>query len=868
MLGRFGQKKRALSDFDEEIQSHIEFEIEELKQDGLDEEEARYAAMRKFGNVTITRERFYESGRWLWLDALVRNLSFAFRLMRHRPLSTLAIIVLLALGTGGVTAVFNPIYSQIFAPLPFPQPEQLMLIGGDIPLFNLRFNRFEREEELERIFSNLASYVSIQQTLETIPGVGKNKVVHAVYVTEDFFETLGVLPLRGSSFKHGAGCVVSNRFWRNELMGAEDVIGKPLTDQFLIVGIMPETFDFPMSADIWMYNGPRGAYISPERQYLGRLRPGVFPGKAEEELRVLDLKSGMGLEGHPGPVLQSLKKVFYGDRRPMLWMLGSAAVLFLLLVCAGVMNLLATQGALRRSEMAMRQAFGATRRRLVFQLLCETLPLVIAGALGGLWLSEIAKALLLAQFPALRGGEVVVPVKMAFFATLVLAVTIIGGLIPALYVSAVDLNTYLKSGTNFRRRFFSFSLRELLTGMQFSLALALLTGIGLLISSMMFHADVPIRWSSRDLAVVKADFLKFPMLPEAVTSHAMFFREFHNHLSTMPEVVNAGIFNPIPFSADAARAGQVDTGVYKTLPTEQERVFTRAIRGWVSPEGFEMLEIPLISGRPFSQIDLDNAVAFERANIESIVTAGIAVNASVGGVAIVNQSLARQFWPGENAVGKTIYDERRNSHEIVGVVQDVHLIGDNKEFVAAVYYPVDNYRRSQTYLVKLHSGALLEDFRRRLSGFDAGPVTIELSTLSEVVSESMANTRMTLQLLGCFALLGIVIAGLGVYATTSLMAAARTHEMGIRMAMGAQTWDILGLALWRGMRAILLGVPFGLFLAWILSRVLSSFLFQIKTDDLFAWAVSCLVLLAITTVAALIPALRAARVNPLDALRE
>jgi len=166
---------------------------------------------------------------------------------------------------------------------------------------------------------------------------------------------------------------------------------------------------------------------------------------------------------------------------------------------------------------------------------------------------------------------------MAFFAALVLAVTIIGGLIPALYTSGADLNTYLKSDSNTRRLFFSFSLRELLTGVQFSIALALLTGVGLLVSSMMFHADVPIRWSSRDMAVVHTAFPTAPLFPEAVTRHAMFFQEFQNHLNTMPEVANAGIFNPIPFSADAVRVSQNNTGMFKTLPTEHERVFARTI---------------------------------------------------------------------------------------------------------------------------------------------------------------------------------------------------------------------------------------------------------------------------------------------------
>ena len=807
---------------------------------------------------------------FLWADLL-----YAWRTARRSPGVTLAIIAMLALGTGGVTAVFNPIYSQIFAPLPFPQPEQLVRIGGDIPLFNSRFNKFERREELDRIFSNLTAYAPVLGTSIILPDTGKNLVVYEVEVSEEFFETLGVAPLSGSDFRHSKerrAVVVSNRFWRNELIGAEDAIGKQILAfglQHSIIGIMPESFDFPTGTDIWTYRAAERETVERiTRQYLGRLHSEIYIGKAAEELRALEFKPGAGLFGNAGPAVQSLRTILYGDRRPMLLMLGATAVLFLLLVCAGVMSLLVTQGTRRKSEMAIRLIHGATRRSLVFQLLRETLPLVVIAALAGVWLSEVASSWLMAEFPTLQGGEVVLPVKMAFFAALVFATTIIGGLTPALYATGVDLNTYLKSGSNTKRRFgpFSFSLRELLVGVQLGLSLALLTGVGLLVNSLMFHVDVPIRWSSQDMAVVQVAFSKAPMFPEEVTHHAMYFQEFKNRLSTIPEVAKVGIFNPIPFSQDAVRIMQNNTGVYKTPRTAPDLVFTRAIWGWVSPDGFEMLGIPLLSGRNFSQTDMDNAVEFERVNIESIVTTGMMAS-FVGGTAIVNQSLARQLWQGENVVGKIIYDSRFNAYEVVGITPDFHWNSKNKDFVAAIFFPAENYRRTQTFLVRLHSGALVKDFAQRLSGFNDGLVTIEVQSLGEIVSDSMVDTRMTFQLLGCFALLGIVVAGLSAYATTSLMVAAMNREIGIRIAMGATARNIFMFILWRGIRVILIVVPIGLFLAWILSKVLSGFLFQVKVGDPLAWIISCTVLLVITVIAVLIPALRATHVNPLDAIR-
>lgn len=810
------------------------------------------------------------------------DLRYAWRAAKCSPGITLAIIVMLALGTGGVTAVFNPIYSTLFTPIPFPQPDQLVLIGGDIPLYNGNFSRFEKESELKQIFSNLATYAPLPATRVVISDTGKNKEFTVVDVSTDFFETLGVQPLRGSDFKHGeikTGYIISNRFWRNELNGADDAIGKLITTSSMfglplpIIGIMPESFNFPTDADIWMCRMGSGTLMSMARQYLGRLRPGISMGQAVKELRALEFKPGNGLLGKEGPFLQSLQIVLRGDMRPILLMLGSAAVLFLVLVCAGVINLLVTQGARRKSEMALRQVMGATRRNLVFQLLRETLPLVIVGAVAGLWLSEITSAWLIARFPMLNGGEVVVPVKMAFFAALVLAVTIIGGLTPALYSSSVDLNTYLKSGSDSKQRFlpFSISLRELLVGVQLSLAMALLTGVGLLISSMMFHVDIPIRWSSRNITVVEA---RFPMERriisdslESMTRHALFFQELQHYLSTMPEVATAGIFKPIPFSTDAARFAQGTSGVFKYPPGGPERVSAHVIEGRATPEGFEVLNLPLIAGRSFSSADMANEIAFQLGSREALLKEKRSFTNRAGGVVIVNQSVAKQFWPGENAVGKTIYSGLSNSYEIIGVVRDFHQVSDNKDFVSAVYYPPSTWLPEQTFIVKLHSGALMKDFRQRLSSFDAGSVTIEMQSLGDIVSKALANTRMTLELLGSFALLSIIVASLGVYATTSTMATAWNREMGIRMAMGAQTWDILRLALWRGTRAIIFGLPLGLFLAWILSQILSSYLVQIKVLDPLVWVICCALLLIITIIAAFIPALRMTHVNPLDVIR-
>jgi len=447
------------------------------------------------------------------------------------------------------------------------------------------------------------------------------------------------------------------------------------------------------------------------------------------------------------------------------------------------------------------------------------------------------------------------------------------------YVSVHEYNTYLKSASGSKRRFFS--SREFLVGVQLGLSLALLIGMGLMIRSMMFRIDFPIGWSSQNIAVISAHQIAASVsgikeLPKSqedmlaaarntTVRNAMSFQDVIRELDAMPEVISAGYLSPIPFSANATRNSNTLMFMAESLPPQGQGApfppgTPTAIYAQSSSNGFDVIGVSFIAGRPFTEKDIAN-------RIELTGVSGYGRN---GGVAIINQAAAQRLWPGENAIGRILYQNTTRYFEVVGVVRNYHQTPGENDFTPTVYIP---YMGGSSYdlLVKLRPGTSLQNFRlnvrQRLSGLTAVPTEFEVQPLSEHVKDALAGRRFTLQLLGCFAILGIVVSGLAVYATATLMAAARRREMGIRMAMGAQFWDILRLAFWRGTRAILVGLPLGLFPAWILSRALSSFLFQVKIDDPLAWVISCGVLLVITTIAALIPALRAARVNPLDVIR-
>ena len=813
------------------------------------------------------------------------DLQYAWHRARRQPGVTLSIILLLALGMGGVTAVFNPLYSTLFSPLPFPQPEQLVRIVGNIPLFRTNTSSFEHEEILERIFSSTTAYSQYKAKIR-IPDTGKHLEVNALRVSEGFFETLGVKPLIGNldGYEGRSGFIVSHRFWRNALAQNPDAVGShifPLSDgsplpdlnPLPVVGIMPEGFNFPFDTDIWLWKRSGSLFADMNNRetinFVGRLRAGVPFGLAAEELRsikagpstsamgTVTFFSDTGFSGD-GAILQSLQTFLYGDQRPMLRMLGAAAILFLALVCAGVINLLIAQGARRKQEIATRLIHGATRRNVVFQLLRETLPLVVIGGLAGWWLSEIAGALMWAQMPALRSGAVAVPVKIAFWSALVMVVTFIGGLIPALYATGLDLNTYLKAADGSGRRFFS--TQEFLVGLQLSLALALLIGVGVLIRSMMFNVDIPIGWSSRDIAVVSVTH-PFDISLSALARVPVINDDIRNELSAMPEVMATGMFAHIPFTAAAIRTGSAGAPVYKTMPSQSMTMGDedlRPVTASVSPGGFDMLGVPLVLGRDFTDADVANLLG-------RILSSGIDRST----VTIINQAFAERMWPGENPIGNVFYDRSKNSYEVVGVVRNFHHIPGTRDFIPARYIPYANTVGDHEFLVKLRPFTSFQDFhsnmRQHLSDFPLEWVGAK--PLSEHVKEATAGRRLTLQLLAVFAVLGIIVSGLAVYATAALAAASRTREIGIRMAMGATTWDILELAFRRGIRSIILGLPFGLFMAWILAKALAGFLVQVDIGDPFAWIISCVILLVIATAATLIPALRASHVNPLDALR-
>ncbi len=840
----------------------------------------------------------------LWMD--VRQ---TWRAWRRMPSVALAIIVLLALGIGGVAALFSPLYSLLLAPLPFPHSDQLVRIGGNIPVFNAYSSTFEERERLRPIFSNVMAYAPLSAGVHArfLPA-GQPKSVNVQTVTPEFFETIGVSPRMGSGFAkegvHSSAVVLSDRLWRVELQSARDVIGSTIWLVDLprtVVGVMPKDFNFPADTDLWVPMGTAPVGDS-SIQFVGRLRAGMSVGQAATTLKAVGYKHGEGPSGKigkDGPVLQSLQVFLRGDQRPLLWLLWAVSILFLLLACAGVGNLLLSQGVRRRPEMVMRLALGAGRWRLVRQLLTETLLVVVAGGLLGMWLSTIAGRWLQMQLAEMQGGQIFVPATIPLVVALAVAVTIICGLAPALHATGADLCSSIKSrgsGTSVfksSRRLCSF--REFLAGVQVALALVLLIGTGLLLRSLTTRVNVPLGLETRN---VTAFLTALPRLPEWTAARAkfyqqnnldffssgrrgrtfldnlarrlepeqraenarnlLFFREAQHRLRELPGVVSLGILDPTPFTSEVMRAIQDPVAVYKSNPRGAElQHYATSIVGRASTSAFDVLGIDLLAGRTFTVTD----VAGEQARESN----------EGRGVAIINEALARSFWPNENAIGKQFYGAQLEARTVVGIVSNFHQSGYNMSVMPAVYYPFTGMTGRGSFVAKLRSGATMKQFaadvNRVLAELAPYLPRVEVQNMQDLSERSMTNLRLALILLSCFSLLGTVVAGLGVYAAATLMAAARTGEMGIRMALGACAQQIRWLALWRSVRLAVVAFPAGLLAGWALARSLSHFMFQVGAIDLMTYVTSSALILIIVLAAGLRPALRAAFADPAAVLR-
>ena len=802
----------------------------------------------------------------------MNNLRFALRQLRKTPGFTAVAVVTLGLAIGANTAIFSIVNAVLLRPLPYPHSEQLVRVFGSQPQLALApsspANFLEWKEE-NQVFERIGTYVG--QGFNLLGGDKPERVIGA-RVSADLLQLLNVQPALGRLFTNdedqdGRGQVVilSHDFWRSRFGGDANTVRQTITlndRPYMVVGVMPAGFAFPSTrTQVWV----PVAFNAAERKtrdtnfidVVARLKPGVSIEQARANMNAVARSQ---TERYPrtntgiGVKIVSLHEHIVGDVRPMLVVLLGAVAFVLLIACANVANLLLARAAARQREMAIRGALGASRSRIVRLLLTESVLLAVVGGAVGLLLAFWSLDLLVSLKPANLPRLAEVGVNRTVF-LFTLAVSVVTGLLfgvaPAWQVSKMDLNEGLKEssrgGTDSPRRH---QVRALLVVSEVALSLVLLVGAGLMIRSFsrLLAVDPGFKADHVLTAFVSLPVSKYPKREEQTA----FFDRLLERLRNVPGVSAAGVVTDIPLYGGSSTGFDVD-GRPEAAPG------TRAMTDYrlINSDYFAAMGMKLVKGRAFSRYDIEAAP----------------------GVVIINETMAARFFVGEDPIGRRLdlSGDPKDLREIVGVVGDVRNYGVDAEVKPEVYVPflqsapgyLSGVVSAMTIVVRsaIEPTALAAALREQVQALDKDQPVSEIRTMEWYLADSMVQRRFNMLLLGAFAGLALVLAAVGIYGVIAYTVTQRSHEMGIRIALGARGADILRLVFANAMVTTLVGIAIGLAAAFSLTRLLQSLLYQVSATDPFVFAMIPILLLLVAVIATYIPARRAMNVDPIEALR-
>jgi predicted permease len=873
MFGR----KRKLDDFGAEIEAHLELEVERQRELGLSEEEAQAAARRAFGNVMQTEERFYESDRLIWWEHFWQDVRYGARLLRRSPGFAVIAVLTLALGIGANTAIFSIVNAVLLRPLPYMQPNQLVDLNLKTEQSDHTFVPYPTFLFWQRETHALSAMSAWTDDTFDLTGTGMATRLAGRRVSANFFSLLGVRPILGRNFspeddRLGATAVVlvNEGFWRDRLGASPSAIGKTLTldgGRYTIIGVIPSTFQFWSAAEIYGAIGqsenPSFDNGGPIRvlQIIGRLAPGVTLAQARAELNVIDRNR---VVAHPesadtatGVTVDSLRQDVIGDLEPTLLLLLGAVGFVLLIACANVATLLLARSTARTREFAIRSALGAGRNRVIRQVLTESILLFAIGGTFGTALAELV------THPALTFLPTALPQMLRVspdFHVLIFAVAISGltgvlfGLIPAMRTSLPKLQETLKKGGQGIAAGRHVTLSVLIVG-EISLALVLLTGAGLMIRSMNRLWNVNPGFDSHNLMFFTVGFPP-PSNPDAAAIRVR-DGELRAKLTAVPGVESVSVYlGALPMSGEWT--------ITPYWPPNQPRPANPAQNAAemyaVGADYFRAMRVGLLQGsRAFNKQDIHSAPK----------------------VIIIDERLARHLFADENPIGKHLTVGFLGVAEIVGEVRHVKHFGLDADSQAQIqeqiYVPFSQlpdlfaprlaYQATYILRTSVPPATLVNAIRHAVSETDSQRIVYDAQIMDEVLANSQSERRFAMALLGAFAAIALVLATVGIYGVISSVAAQRTGEIGIRMALGARPWDILYMVVGQGGKMALAGIAVGIIASFGFTRLISNLLFGVRSDDPATFA-SVAILLALVSVAACyIPARRAMRVDPMVALR-
>lgn len=856
-------------EIDDEMQFHVDMRTEANIRRGMSPDEARRDAEQGFGHRTRIKEEGYEVRGGRWLETLWQDIRYGARMLRKHPGFSLMAVLTLGLGIGANTAIFTIVNGVLLKPLPYPEPERLERVFQK----NSSMNRFGMSvadyQGLEKEYPKIGSVAAFSRRAVTLTGGELPEQIQATFTTGEFFKILGVMPATGRTFIPGEDrpggdrvAVISHGFWQRHLGADPKTIGRQLTldgISYTVIGIMPPGFISPEVAapDLWPILQPE----TPKRRgpfnlsVITRRNAGVSEQQGREELQkiareVFQQWSSTFPDADATYISMPLKQVLVGDIGTTLLVLFGAVGCVLVLASVNIANLLLSRASTRQQEIAIRAALGAGRLRLVRQLFTESLLLALLGGVAGLLLAVWGVDMLLALSPQTipRMDQVKVDGFVLGFAALgTVFSSLIFGLMPALYNINPNLGEPLKGGGRGsaeapgRRR-----LRDLLVITEFALALPLLVGAGLMINSFMRLQQVRPGFDPDHLLTAQLPLpaLKYPKVEQSINFH----KEMLRRIGTLPGVQSASITTNLPL-------GGRDTNNFdlEIRPTPSGKSQEVAEFLSVSPEYFRTLGIPLLKGRALSEQDNEEAPP----------------------VMVISQAMAKRYFPNEDPIGMRLKlggCVECDWTTIVGVVGDVKNGGLSAEDDSAMYCPFvqESFNiRMMTLVVRMEGdpASFISTVRREVNSIDPDLALADIKMMDQLMSESLGQSRYRGVLLGIFAIVALILAAVGIYGVIAYAVNQRTHEIGIRIALGARKRDIFSLVVWHGMILSMIGVAIGVAASLALTRFLSSLLFGVSNTDPVTFTSVVLLLIGVALLACSIPARRATRVDPMIALR-
>ena len=869
-------RRRMLEDLDQDIRAHIEIETQDNIGRGMSPDEAHIAAMRKFGNVTRVKEETRDVWNSIWLEQLLQDVSYGVRALRKNPGFASVIVLTLALGIGANTAVFSVVRAVVLAPLPYAQPDRLVVVWESRPnvkALGASYPDFLDWHRSARSFEESAAFTTRNYDL-TSPGTPQH--LDGMEISSGFFSTLGVKPAMGHDFSpsedlpHGTSAVIiSDRLWRNCFASSPEALGKSILldgAEYTILGVLPPGFHFITDADVFTSLAPSQPLLYNDRTIhalvvIARLKPGVSIGQAQGEMSAVqgNLDRLYPVEDQNlGTRVVSLKHEIVGDVGGTLLLLLGAVGIVLLITCANVANLWLARSAARTREFAIRAALGASGARIVRQLLTESVLLAMTGGILGLIAAPLGVRLMLAEFPqnVPRAENIGVNLPVLLFAFgISLAAGIAFGLAPALKSSRADVKGSLKSGD---RGFTSAHPRtqSALVIIQTALTVVLLVGASLLLRTIGDLRKVNPGFNTQHVVMFKVGLS--PSLTKTASDTRIAYQQLLERIRRIPGVEATDFTNIVPLS-EQDNGGPFWIGPQQSTSMQDA---PHAMYFETGPDYLQTMQIPLLRGRFFTPADTPDS--------EPVI--------------VINSVLARTYFRDRDPLGQIITIAHWRAARVIGVVGNVKHwgLGDpgtyNPSQIYICFYQLSDqwipaFARSMSVAIRtpLDVATIMPAVRNVVYGTGKDQPVYNVRTMQQVVLESMSSQRLPMILLGVFAGLALLLASVGIYGVISYSVNQQVKEIGVRMALGALQANVFRMVIWQGLRITLTGIAIGATGAFILGHALSSFsnlLYGVGAGDPLTFATIAILLITVALVACCVPARRAMRTEPMIALRQ